>query len=120
MQKARTSSFAGKTTGHRVRQNIDIWRSSISRKHVGALSRVFAVAYDGHENEQDIDSRKTITWTVPRRAQIDDLVLIYRAGIGISPIKDIWRISGRSRGTRRVTKKGPGQVCRQVCAWFLA
>lgn len=64
------------------------------KKYAGAPKRVFVVAYNGHENEQDLDSRKKITWSVPKSAQVDDLVLMYRAGKGNSLIKDIWKIVG--------------------------
>jgi hypothetical protein len=76
------------------------------KKHVGALPRIFVVAYDGHEGEQDLDTRSKITWTVPKTAQVDDLVVMYRAGKGISLIKDVWKIVGPFKEHKKGNKEG--------------
>jgi len=52
------------------------------------------VGYIGSENDQDLNKRSRIEWNIPWSAQVDDLILMYRAGRGISQIKDIWKVTG--------------------------
>jgi hypothetical protein len=76
------------------------------KKYVGAAPRVFAVAYDGHEGEQDLDRLRRIRWTVPKSAQVDDLVVMYRAGKGASCIRDLWTIVGPFKEHKKGNREG--------------
>jgi hypothetical protein len=63
------------------------------KRHVGAQPRIFAVGCVEPAGK-DLDSKDMAIWNVPKTAQVDDLVLIYRAGKDAGMIKDIWRIVG--------------------------
>ncbi len=76
------------------------------KKYVGALSRVFVVGYNGHENDVDLNARTRIQWNVPKTAQVDDLVLMYRAGKGLSLIKDLWKIVGPFTEYKKGNREG--------------
>ncbi|MBL9218701.1 MAG: hypothetical protein JNG82_09450 [Opitutaceae bacterium] len=64
------------------------------KKYVGALPRIHVVGYRGNANDFDLNYRTKIQWNVPMHTQVDDLVLMYRAGNGHSQIKDLWRVVG--------------------------
>lgn len=73
------------------------------KKYVGASRRVFAVGCNSEEGTTYLDRRARIEWNILKSAQVDDLVVIYRAGSGIH---DLWKIVGPMREYKRGNKEG--------------
>jgi hypothetical protein len=76
------------------------------KSYVGAPPRIFVVGCDESRQGKDLDSMKTIEWNVPTIAQVDDLIVMYRAGRGISQIRDIWKIVGPFKKYGKQNKEG--------------
>ena len=64
------------------------------KKYVGARPRAFVVGCKDPGDAKVLDKRKRVEWSVPKVAQVDDLVAIYRVGKAGKEIKDIWKIVG--------------------------
>lgn len=60
------------------------------KKYVGAHPRIFAVGCDEKVRGSQLN-RGRVDWSVPQRAQIGDLILMYRKPSGI---RDLWRVTG--------------------------
>lgn len=63
------------------------------KKYVGALPRVFAVGCNELERGKWVDRRARIDWSVPKKAQVDDLIVMYRTAPS-SEIRDLWKVVG--------------------------
>jgi len=61
-----------------------------------------------HEARQgaELDASTKIEWSVPAIAQVDDLIVMYRAGKGASQIKDIWKLVGPFKTYGKQNKEG--------------
>jgi hypothetical protein len=64
------------------------------KRHVGALPRVFVVGCKDPEDARHLNSKRKADWSVPKNAQVDDLVVMYRVGNQGACIRDIWKIVG--------------------------
>ena len=80
------------------------------KKYVGAPRRVFVVGCTEQRQGKELDSSNTIEWNVPAIAQVDDLIVMFRAGKGASQIKDIWKLVGpfKSYGKQNKLGRWPG------------
>ena len=76
------------------------------KKHVGAPSRVFVVGCHEARQGAELDASTKIEWSVPAIAQVDDLIVMYRAGKGASQIKDIWKLVGPFKTYGKQNKEG--------------
>jgi len=63
------------------------------KKYTGASPRVFSVGCDEDIRGHTVDKNKTLNWSIPKSAQADDLVLMYRSHPA-SEIRDLWKITG--------------------------
>lgn len=63
------------------------------KRYVGALPRVFAVGCDESVRGHVVDKWATLDWSVPKNAQADDLVVMYRKKPA-SEIRDLWIVRG--------------------------
>ena len=63
------------------------------KRYVGALPRVFAVGCDENVRGHVVDKWATLDWSVPKNAQADDLVVMYRK-MPASEIRDLWIVRG--------------------------
>ncbi len=86
------------------------------KRFVDALPSVFVVACRENSGQgKGLDTRNRTEWNVPVNAEIDDLVIMYRAGKDTkgnpaSKIKDIWRVVGpfTRYGKRNKEDRWPG------------
>lgn len=76
------------------------------KKYVGAPKREFVVGCIESRQGDDLDSLDEIEWNIPVIAQVDDLILMYRAGKGASEIRDLWKIVGPFTTYGKQNKEG--------------
>ncbi len=64
------------------------------KRYVGASPRVFVVGSDERQPQNKyLDRRSYLDWSVPLSAQVDDLIVMYRARL-TSEIRDLWKVVG--------------------------
>jgi len=63
------------------------------KKYVGASPRVFAVGCDERVRGHVIDKWASVDWSVPKNAQVGDLIVMYR-NKPASEIRDVWVVRG--------------------------
>ena len=83
------------------------------KRYVGAFPRVFTVGCDQKAPQaRSVDKYALIDWSAPGRAQVDDLIVMYRTAPA-SEIRDLWSVRGpfyeskkwgRQAGLRLVTR----------------
>jgi hypothetical protein len=64
------------------------------KQYVGALPRVFMVGCDEKVRGEFPDHYKRIHWSVPSKAQVGDLILLYRKAPA-AEIRDLWKVTGQ-------------------------
>ncbi|MGE0876235.1 MAG: hypothetical protein AB7O31_16355 [Burkholderiales bacterium] len=63
------------------------------KRYVGALPRIFAVGCDENVRGHVVDKNYVLGWSLPRKAQVGDLILMYRSRPA-SEIRDLWAVRG--------------------------
>lgn len=76
------------------------------KKYVGAPPRIFVVGCIEKRQGKELDESAKIEWSVPSIAQVDDIIVMYRAGKGAAQIKDIWKLVGPFKTYGKQDKKG--------------
>lgn len=64
------------------------------KRHVGSKPRIYVVGCREERQGDYLSRRKFIEWNIPMHAQMDDLILMYRAGKSAGEIRDIWKLVG--------------------------